>query len=227
LFVIFSKMSLNRQPRLTTKNRYLQVAFDRDISYAGDILARLPKSERILVEVGTPLIKLYGRAAIAQIRAKCGNYLVADIKANDRGMREVDIASSGGADAATCMGNSSVETLDAFIAACRSRNLESMLDMMNVERPGKALGLLKELPDVVVLHRGFDEHENRSKQLPLIQISDLRDDYSMPISVAGGVDLSDAQKAVFNGANIVVLSDTLTPPGELPKIADEFVKTTH
>jgi len=220
-------MSLNRQGRLTTKERYIQVAFDRDISYVGDILAKLPKSPRVLVEVGTPLIKLYGKTAIKEIRARCGNYLVADIKAMDRGLREVEIAASAGADAVTVMGLASVETLNAFIKTCRSRNVESLIDMMNVARPYDVLSSLREQPDVIVLHRGFDEHENKSKELPLIQISDIRDRYGTPISVAGGVDLSDAQRAVFNGANIVVLSDTLTPPGELPTIAEEFIRTTH
>ena len=102
-----------------------------------------------------------------------------------------------------------------------------MVDMMTVPYPVDVLMKLKQQPDVIILHRGFDEHSNKSKQLPLPEISDIRDHYSTLISVAGGVDLNDAQKAVFNGANIVVLGDTFTGPTELPKIAGEFINTTH
>lgn len=219
-------MTIGRVGRLTTRERYIQVAFDRDLSHVSQLLSAMPKSGRVLVEVGTPLIKLYGAQAIRQVRASTGNYLVADVKAMDRGLREVDIAASAGADAATVLGQSPVETLDRFIAACRDRGLESMVDMMNVEKPVKALSRLMEQPDVLVLHRGFDEHENKSKELPLADIEGIRSRYGMPIAVAGGVDLRDAQKAVFNGANIVVLSDTLAKPDELPRIAAEFIAST-
>jgi len=206
--------------------RYLQIAFDRDISGALDILSKLPDSNRILIEVGTPLIKAYGAKAIKDMRAICGQYLVADVKAMDRGVTEVDIAASAGADAIVVLGSSSVETLSFFIQTCKSRGVDSFVDMMDVERPAQILSRLRERPDVVILHRGFDEYTNKSKQLPLAQISDIRDKYSTPISVAGGVDLDDVQRALFNGADIVVLTDTLTPPAQLPQIAKDFIEKT-
>ena len=197
------------------------------MSYVNDILPQIPESNRILIEVGTPLIKLYGTRAIQEMRDLCGNYLVADVKAMDRGVREVEIAVSGGADGVVCLGSSPVETLDFFINTCHSRGVDSLIDMMNVYRPVNVLRKLKKQPDVVILHRGFDEYTNKTKQLPLSDISAIRDHYSTPISVAGGVNLDDVQRAFFNSANIVVLTDTLTPPQDLPKIAQDFLKNTR
>ncbi len=219
-------MTIGRVGRLTTRERYIQVALDRDLTHVERLLSEMPRSDRVLVEVGTPLIKLYGANAIVRVRSATGNYLVADVKAMDRGLREVEIAASAGADAATVLGQSPLETLDRFIAACRGLGIESMVDMMNVEKPAKVLSRLREQPDVLVLHRGFDEHDNKAKELPLAEIAGIRARYGMPIAVAGGVDLRDAQKAVFNGANIVVLSDTLAKPDELPGIAAEFIAST-
>jgi bifunctional enzyme Fae/Hps len=211
---------------LDKKYRYLQVAFDRDASAALSVLPSLPESPRVLVEAGTPLIKRHGAEAIRALRAACGNYLVADVKAMDRGLDEVNTAASAGADAVVAMGSASLETLNAFIEACRLRGVDAMVDMMNVEKPVHVLQKLREQPKVIILHRGFDEYTNKSKQLPLRQISDIRQYYSTLIAVAGGTSLDDVQRAFFNGANIVALSDTLVSPGELPNIADEFLKNT-
>lgn len=54
--------------RLNPKKRYLQVALNSTLEDAHEIISQLPISDRIIVEVGTPLIKRYGEAGIRQIR---------------------------------------------------------------------------------------------------------------------------------------------------------------
>ncbi|MFH1126474.1 MAG: orotidine 5'-phosphate decarboxylase / HUMPS family protein [Candidatus Altiarchaeota archaeon] len=223
-------MAFESEAFINTKDRYLQIAFDRNLASVSEVLPQIPNDDRILVEVGTPLIKQYGASAIAQMRSLCENYLVADVKAMDRGVMEVEIASSSGADAVVVLGSAPIETLDFFIETCKNHGVDSMIDMinlMNLEKPVRILQKLKKQPDVVILHRGFDEYTVRNKQLPLAEISDIRDHYSTPISVAGCVDLDDIQRAFFNGANVVVMTDTLTPPQQLPKIAKDFLKNTR
>jgi bifunctional enzyme Fae/Hps len=222
----YRKVTLQAGRGIKHNQRYMQIAFDRDLSYAVEVLPQIPDSERILIEVGTPLIKKHGAQAIRAMRDLCGHYLVADVKAMDRGVTEVTIASSAGADAIVCLGSSPVETLNFFIETCESHNVDSLIDFMNVERPIQVLSKLRQQPDVIILHRGFDEYTNKNKQLPLAQISDIRDKYATPISVAGGVNLDDIQRAFFNGADIVVLTDTLTPPQQIPQIAGDFLKQT-
>ncbi|HDD35335.1 MAG TPA: hypothetical protein ENF30_00895, partial [Candidatus Desulfofervidus auxilii] len=81
-------------------------------------------------------------------------YIVADLKCMDRGKTEVRLAKEGGASAATVLGSAPLETINAFLEECKKLELDSMIDMMNIEYPLSILRELKQLPDVVILHRG-------------------------------------------------------------------------
>ena len=61
--------------RLNPKKRYLQVALNGTLQDAHEIINSLPKSDRIIVEAGTPLIKRYGEHGIRQIRQWYGQHL--------------------------------------------------------------------------------------------------------------------------------------------------------
>lgn len=141
---------------------------------------RLPATERILIEAGTPLIKAYGVNAISYLRSywqdKVGRnslpYIVADLKTMDRGATEVAIAKSAGASAAVVLGLAPIETINTFIDSCKKEGIDSMVDMMNVPYPVQILRKLKKMPDVVILHRGVDEETfNKDKPIPYIQIN--------------------------------------------------------
>lgn len=54
--------------RLNRKKRYLQVALNGTLEDAYAVISRLPMSDRIIIEAGTPLIKRYGENGIRQIR---------------------------------------------------------------------------------------------------------------------------------------------------------------
>lgn len=53
---------------LNPKKRYLQVALNNTLEEAAKIISLLPKNDRIIVEVGTPMIKRYGEAGIRRVR---------------------------------------------------------------------------------------------------------------------------------------------------------------
>lgn len=153
-------------------------------------------------------------------------YIVADLKTMDRGDREAEIAAKNGASAAICLGLAPIETIDSFIASCQSYNIDSMIDMMNVEFPLGILRKLKKLPDVVIVHRGVDEEKfNREKMIPLHEIRRIKGAYDVMLSVAGGDTIREVQRAIFNDADIVVVwkefyqSTTYTA-----KLAEEFLK---
>ena len=40
---------------------------------------------------------------------------------------------NAGANASTCLGVAPIETIDSFIEECQKFNIDSMIDMMNVE----------------------------------------------------------------------------------------------
>ncbi len=133
-------------------------------------------------------------------------YIVADLKCMDRGAREVEIAKEGGANAVTALGQAPIETLDSFIQKCEAYNLDSMIDMMNVDFPLSVLRQLKKLPEVVILHRGVDEEsDNIEKEIPFHEIQRIKSNYDIMIAVAGGDDFQEVQRAIFNDADIVVV----------------------
>ncbi len=155
-------------------------------------------------------------------------YLVADIKAMDRGTTEVEICLRGGADAATVLGTAPTETIDAFVAMCEQHGMDAMIDMMNVEFPIEVLGKLKKRPKVVILHRGVDEERlNREKQIPFWAIQRILGTYNMMIAIAGGDTAREVQRATFNGANIVVVwKDFYTSTANTKTLAETFLTDT-
>jgi bifunctional enzyme Fae/Hps len=80
---------------LQKRKKYLQIALNSTLAEARQIVSRLPQSEQILIEVGTPLIKEFGTRAIAEIRniVPAGTYIVADNKCADLADREVKMVS--------------------------------------------------------------------------------------------------------------------------------------
>jgi len=173
-------MAFRSKSLLSSRKRYLQVALNGTLSDAKAIISRLPISDRIIVEAGTPLIKTYGAQGIRSIanwyteRVAAEGlvpYIVADMKTMDRGETEVQIAALNGATAVIGLASAPTETLNAFIETCQKYNVDAMLDMMNVEYPLAVLRALKKPPTVVILHRGVDEEKfNREKQIPYHEI---------------------------------------------------------
>ena len=189
---------------LDQKKRYLQIAFNYDVGLVRRVLPTIVRSERILIEAGTPYIKREGVAGIRAIRRLWQGQIVADLKTVDGALGEVNMAKEAGATAATILGSSPSETLNLFISRCAALRMVSMIDMLGVRDPLRAVMGLKKPPDVVILHRGRDEEGTRGKVIQYRHVNRLRSKYSVLISAAGGVDLKEARSAIFNGANIVV-----------------------
>mgnify|MGYP001065670111 CR=1 FL=1 len=192
--------------------RYLQIAFNYDLGMVNQILPRIPQSDRILIEAGTPYIKLTGMNGVRAIRQRWAGHIVADLKVLDGAMAEVDMARRAGATAATVVGNAPPETLNLFIERCAQLNMLSMIDLLGVWDPLDILRPLNHVPDIIVIHRGRDEENTRGKMIRYRQINRIRSKYDALISAAGGVDLREARSAIFNGANIVVAN--IVRPGD-------------
>lgn len=227
-------MSHRPQSRLDHRKRYLQIALNSTLEEARNIIGALPKSDRIIIEAGTPLIKHYGIQGIRAIRGwanmRFGTsprpYIVADMKTMDRGETEVALAREGGADAVIALGHSPIETLNAFIAHCERYGMDAMIDMMNVEFPLSVLRALKKVPPVVLLHRGVDEEQfNREKQIPLHEIRRIKGNYNVMISIAGGDTIREVQRSLFNDADIAVIwKSVYQRSNETVQLVEEFMK---
>ena len=208
--------------------RYLQLAFNYDLNLVRQVLPQIPKSDRILIEAGTPFIKREGMNGIRTIKRFWPGHLVADLKVADGALGEVEMAYQAGATAATILGSAPTESINLFIDRCATLNMYSMIDLIAVDDPLDILRPLRKTPDIVVIHRGRDEEGSRGKVIRYRQINRIRSKYNTLISAAGGVDLREARSAIFNGANIVVAN--LVHPSDSwtgIKITENITEITH
>lgn len=191
---------------LEPNRRYVQIAFNSDISQVHRILPQIPYDPRIFIEAGTPFIKREGMAGIRLIRRFWRGTIVADLKITDGAAEEVYMAATHGANAVTVMGSAPVETLDRFIEACSARNIYSMVDMLGVNNPLRKLMPLKMKPDFVIIHKGRDEESNNQKLIRYKDITKIKSKFDCLISAAGGLDETSVRTAYFNGANLAILN---------------------
>lgn len=218
---------------LERHTRYLQIAFNDTLQGALRILPEIVRSDRILIEAGTPFIKREGMRGIQAIRRAWDGQIVADIKTSDGAIDEVEMVRSAGATAVTVLGSSPPETLSLFIERCNQLGMASMIDMLGVDDPLRVFRQLRVPPTVVVLHRGRDEETTRGKVIQYRHVKRIKSKYDVIISAAGGVDLREARSAIFNGANIVVVNmvrpDTpwqgISTESDVGAIARQFLET--
>ena len=208
---------------------YLQISLDApELERTKKIIAELPGSDRIILEVGTPLIKRYGARVINDLRQVAKDaFIVADLKTLDVGKVEVDIAYDETADAVVAAGLGPAETLDSFIHEAKRLAIYAVVDMLNVEDPLKKLKSLKEFPDVVILHRGIDQETGRSLGLDLIQeIRETFKDKKFLVAVAGGIVPETAKEALAKGANIIIVGRYVTQSKDIERAVRDFLEST-
>nr|MDO8079752.1 bifunctional 5,6,7,8-tetrahydromethanopterin hydro-lyase/3-hexulose-6-phosphate synthase [Candidatus Freyarchaeota archaeon] len=208
---------------------YLQIALDNpSMEQAARVIKELPKSDRIILEAGTPLIKRYGVSAVSKLREIASDiFIIADLKTLDTAQVEVDIAYEETADATVVSGLASTESIDRFIYEARRLGIYSIVDMMEVPDPVEKLGELKTLPDVVILHRAIDTEATGEKpRWHLIKEikSKISKDSKMLFAVAGGITPETAGEALAAGANILIVGRYITQSKDIERATREFIE---
>jgi bifunctional enzyme Fae/Hps len=208
---------------------YLQISLDApSLEGAKKVISQLPGSDRLIIEVGTPLIKRYGTRVINDLRQVTKDaFMVADLKTLDVGKVEVDIAYEDTADAVVAAGLAPPETLDAFVHEAKRLGIYGVIDMLNVDDPLAKLKPLKSFPDVVILHRGIDQESGRSSGLERIKL--LRQTFSdkrFLIAVAGGIVPETAKEALAQGADILIVGRYVTQSKDIERAVRDFLELT-
>jgi bifunctional enzyme Fae/Hps len=208
---------------------YIQISLDiPDLGRNKKIIALLPRSDRIILEMGTPLLKRYGTKVISELREVAKDiFFVADLKTLDVGKVEVDLAYEETADAVVAAGLAPVETLNAFIHEAKRLGIYAVVDMLNIEDPVKKLRMLKEFPNIVVLHRGIDQETGRTLGLELIpELRQTFKDKRFLIAVAGGIVPETAKEALEKGADIIIVGRYVTQSKDIERAVRELLKLT-
>src|SRR3989304_1527201 len=208
---------------------YLQISLDvPELEKVKKIMVQIPGSDRVILEVGTPLIKRYGTRVISELRQTTKDaFMVADLKTLDVGKVEVDIAYEDTADAVVASGLAPPETLDAFVHEAKRLAIYGVVDMLNVEDPVGKLSLLKEFPDMVILHRGIDQETGRTLGLDLIQkMRQTFPDKRFLIGVAGGIVPETAKEALEKGADVIIVGRYVTQSRDVERAVRDFLELT-
>jgi len=205
---------------------YLQVAFDLvDVAEVRRVLSSLPESDHILIEVGTPLVKMLGVSVVKEIRAiRPGAFVILDLKTLDTGNLEVRLAADSTADAVVISGLAPKKTLELSIREARKTGIYSIIDMLNVPDPLAVLKGLEVLPDVVELHRAIDMEKSAYAWSNIRDIQALaRDGRRLLVAVAGGIRTDTEGAALAAGANILVVGRAITRSKDIRDMAEQFL----
>jgi bifunctional enzyme Fae/Hps len=212
-----------RVPRLF-RPPYVQLALDApNLEKQLKVVKNLPKSDRIILEAGTPFLKKYGVEAIKKIREIAPEkFIVADLKTLDVGKLEVDFSFDATADAVVCSGLASSSSIDKFLLEARRLGIYGFVDTMEVADPIAKMKSLKHVPDVVILHRAIDVEQDAAAQSPdaaqrarwalVPKIKEAFADQKLAsgrdrvlVAVAGGIEPESAKYALDMGADILIV----------------------
>jgi bifunctional enzyme Fae/Hps len=206
---------------------YLQVALDvPDLQRTKDIISKLPRSDRIILEAGTPLIKKYGTRIIQELRSVAQDvFIIADLKTLDVGQVEVDLAYDETADAAVVSGLASKDTLERFIHEAERLSMYSFIDTMGMHDPVQTLSSLRQPPDAIIIHRGIDEESRKERGWDIIRA--LKDTFprkKLLVGVAGGIQPSNIDEALKAGADILIVGRYITQSRDVERSARDFLE---
>ena len=214
-----------RPPRLW-RPPYLQIALDLPgIEAVKKVVSQVPRSDSIILEAGTPLIKKKGVEVIRQMREFApDSFIIADLKTMDVGKVEVDMAYEETADAVCCAGAASSDTINEFVYEARRLGIYSFLDMMQVDDPVKKLKSLKDLPDGVILHRAIDAEKTSEPRWGFIpEIREAFKGRKLLIAVAGGIRPHTAKIALEHGADILIVGRYITQSKDVHRAVENFL----
>jgi len=217
-----------RVPRLWTPP-YLQIAIDiTDFNRVEKVLEQIPRSDKIILEAGTPLLKRYGVEVIRRIHElKRDVFVIADLKTLDVGKVEVDLAYEHTADAVVVSGLASKETINSFIYEARRLGIYSFMDLIQVSDPVAKLRSLEELPDVVIFHRGIDTEIAGAPAKPrwslIKEVKEAFPEKKILCAVAGGINPTTAADALAQGADIIIVGRYITQAKDVERACREFM----
>ena len=182
----------------------LQVAID--LLTTADALALATKVAPYIdiIELGTPLIKSEGLAVITAMKKAFPDKLVfADFKTADAGELEADMAFGAGADLITILGATGDATIIGAVKSAKAHGKGVVVDTIGVlDRVKRAQEVIALGVEFVELHAGLDEQAQPGYSIQVLIDEAAR--AGVPVSIAGGVKLSNIAAVKASGVKVAV-----------------------
>ncbi|MEM3382875.1 MAG: bifunctional 5,6,7,8-tetrahydromethanopterin hydro-lyase/3-hexulose-6-phosphate synthase [Nitrososphaerales archaeon] len=206
------------------KPPYLEVALDvPDWRRVEGIIRALPRSDAIIIEAGTPLIKRYGVEVVQKIhQLRPESVVIADLKTLDTGNLEARIAGDATADIISFSGLAPINTMEKFMEECKKIGALSLMDTINVPNPVEILKKLRIKPDIVELHRAIDVEHEEYAWGNIKEIKEICG--NVLIAVAGGIRVSNVKNALKAGADIIVVGRAITAAKDVTGATRAFLQ---
>ena len=187
------------------------------------VLARQVSDHVDILELGTPLIKHEGVAAISAIKAAHPDKeIFADMKTADAGELEADIAFTAGADYVTVMGAADDDTVKGAVASAKNHGKQVVADMITITE-GR-VERLKAVAEMGVsfceIHAGLDEQAR-----PDYSIDTLLEDgrkAGVPFFIAGGISVESVKSVRDAGAVVAVAGGSIRSADDPAAAAKEL-----
>ncbi|RLG00732.1 MAG: hypothetical protein DRN49_02560 [Thaumarchaeota archaeon] len=200
----------------------LQVALDQtSLDEAVKIAEKISEIDDIWLEAGTPLIKSEGIRAVKRLRELFPDrFIVADLKIADAGRIESELAMRAGADMVTVLGTSAIETIQEVIETCRKFGIKVMVDLMDLPNPLEHVEKFVKLgADALVYHTGYGRQKIGLRAINFVDlIKELTAKSKIPVAVAGGIRIGEAERLVRAGCKIIIVGKAVTK-AENPELA--------
>ncbi|MCI4465726.1 MAG: orotidine 5'-phosphate decarboxylase [Thermoproteus sp.] len=193
----------------------IQIALDlTDLLKAVNMARDLCTAGADLLEAGTPFIKTFGIGAVALLKSSCPSAeLVADLKTADVGALEAELARTAGADWATVMAATNIETIEEFALRGRELGLKIALDTIGVLSPyDRVKEVLGRVPlDMAIMHLGIDVQKRRGLTVDQLVAEALRvKDLGVSVAVAGGIGQRELEKIATTNIDVAIIGRAIT-----------------
>lgn len=214
-----------RAYRALRDQRVMQVALDlHDVGYAESVATVASEAGAHLVEIGDPLIKAAGLAAVERIRiAAPSAVLVAEMMSADWGRDQVVLAAEAGADVVLLIGPASVASVSAAVAAGSRLGVPVVLD---VPAAAASHAWVKDMERAGI--DGFAITTNidlgAGERNPLGAAAALRTWTDLPVAVSGGFSPTDTKVVASTDWDILVVGRSITEAVDPGAAARRFME---
>jgi 3-keto-L-gulonate-6-phosphate decarboxylase len=197
--------------------RSIQIALDlQDLPDAAAVATAVAAAGVDFVEVGDPLIKRFGLAAVSEIKKLVPQVsVVAEMMSADWGRDQVELAATAGADVVLLIGLSTAASVGFAAEAGRRLGVPLMLDVPpNRLDRSRVREMEREGVDAFVVTTNVD-HGVRGRH-PLEQAQLLRSWTELPVAVSGGFGAQDREVLTSEEWDILIIGRSVseaTEPG--------------